>query len=117
MFLNPYYESPLHYDDPVPERNILKYDINLFDKCIYHLFDIQTLNPKPDVLDSIDTFSIKCKFSHVGWQVLEVGNRFFWVLISHFSSAYTSVGWYVGNSSVHKVFKVVIPTCKIDDAK
>jgi hypothetical protein len=59
MFLNPYYEYSLHYNDHISERNIPRDNINLFDEFIDHLFDIQTLNPKPDVLDSINTFSIK----------------------------------------------------------
>jgi hypothetical protein len=32
MFLNPYYESSLHYDDHVPDRKIPRDHINLFDE-------------------------------------------------------------------------------------
>jgi hypothetical protein len=109
MFLNPYYEPSLNHDDPVPDRKIPRDHINLLDEFIDHLFDIQTLNPK---FDSIDTFSIKCKAS-VGWQVLEAGNHFFWVLISYFSSPYTFVGWHVGSPSTSRFFKVIRSTCKI----
>jgi hypothetical protein len=88
MFFNPYYESYLNFDDPLFDRKIPRDHINLFDEFIDHLFETQILNPKSD---SIDTFILKSK-AYVGWQVLEVGNRFFWVLISHFSSRYTFVG-------------------------
>jgi hypothetical protein len=111
MFLNPCYESSLHHDDPVPDRKVPRDDTNLFDEFMDHPFNVQTLNPKSD---SIDTFSIKCKAS-VGWHVLEVGDRFFWVLISHFSSPYTFVGWHVGSPSTHKFFKVIRSACKAGD--
>jgi hypothetical protein len=58
-FLNPLYESSLHYDDPIYDRKIPKDDINMFDECIDHIFDIQTLNLKPEVLDPIDAFNVR----------------------------------------------------------
>jgi hypothetical protein len=88
MFFNPCYESSLQHDDPVLDRKVPRDDTYLFDEFMHHPFNVQTLNLKSD---SIDTFSIKCKTS-VGWHVLEVGNRCFWVLINHFSTPYTFVG-------------------------
>jgi len=60
-FLNPLYKSCLHNDDPIYNKKIPKYDINRFDDCIDHIFDIQTLNPQTEVLNSIDTCSVKCR--------------------------------------------------------
>jgi len=59
IFLNPLYESSLHYDDPISDMKIPKDDINMFDECIYHIFDIQTLNLKHRVLDPIDDFNVR----------------------------------------------------------
>jgi hypothetical protein len=68
MFLNPLYESSLHYHDPFSDQKIPKDGINMFDECIDHIFDIQTLNPifdiqalnhKSEVLYPIDTFNVK----------------------------------------------------------
>jgi hypothetical protein len=116
MFLNPLYESSLHYDDPISDRKIPKDDINMFDECIDHIFDIQTLNPKPEVLDPIDTFNVRCKTHLVGWHILKDGDHFFWVLISPFSSPYASVGWHVSKFSLCKVFQVMKSACKTNDA-
>jgi hypothetical protein len=101
----------LNHDDLVPDRKIPRDHINLCDEFIDQLFDTQTLNIKSD---PIDTFSIKCK-EFVGWHVLEVGDHFFWVLIIHFSSPYTLVGWHVGSPSTHKFFKVIRSSCKAGD--
>jgi hypothetical protein len=62
MFLNPCYESSLHHDDHVPDRKVPRNDTNLFDEFMDHPFNVQTLYPKSD---SIDTFSITCK-AYVG---------------------------------------------------
>jgi hypothetical protein len=93
MFFNPCYESSLHHDDLVPDRKVHKDDTNLFVEFMDHPFKVQTLNPKSN---SINTFIITGKAS-VGWHVLEVGGRFFWVLINHISAPYTFVGWHVGS--------------------
>jgi hypothetical protein len=82
MFLNPCYESSLHHDNHVPYRKIPNDDNKLFDEFINHPFKVQTLNPKSN---SIDIFIISGKAS-VGWHVLEIDDRYFWVLINHFSS-------------------------------
>jgi hypothetical protein len=100
MFFNPCYESSLHHDDPVPDRKVPKDDTNLFDKFMDHPLKVQTLNPKSN---SVNTFIITGKAS-VGWHVLEVGGRFFWLLINHISAQYTSVGWHFGNGSEDKNF-------------
>jgi hypothetical protein len=107
MFLNPLYESSLHYDDPICDEKIPKDDINMFDECLDHIFDIQILNHKYEVLDPIDTFNVRCKTHLVGWHILEDGDHFFWVLIGHFLSPYVSVGWHVGKISFRKVFLVM----------
>jgi len=91
MFLNPLYHS-LHYDDPISDRKITTYNIMVFDEPINPIFDIPTLNLKPEIFNSIDTFSVRCKTHLVGWHVLKDGNLFFWVLICHSPSPYTSIG-------------------------
>jgi hypothetical protein len=111
MFLNSYYKSSLHHDDHVPDRKVPRDDTNLFDKCIDHLFNVQTLYHRSSI---IDTFSTKCKAS-VGWHVLEAGDHLFWVLISHFSSPYTFFGWHVGRPSMCTFFKVIRFACKVGD--
>jgi hypothetical protein len=111
MFFNPCYESSLHHDDHVPDRKVLRDDINLFDEFMDHPFKVQTLNPKSN---SINTFIITGKAS-VGWHVLEVGGRFFWVLINHIFAPYTSVGWHFGSPSMHKFVKLIRPACKAGD--
>jgi hypothetical protein len=73
--------------------------------------NIGSPNPKSN---SIDTFSIKCK-SSVGWHILKVGNCFSWVLISHFSSPYTYVGWHGGSPSTCIFFQVIRSACKAGD--
>jgi hypothetical protein len=94
MFLNPLYSS-LHYDDPISDRKIATDGIMMFDESIDPIFDIQTLNLKPEIFNPIDAFSVRCKAHLVGWHVLKDGNHFFWVLIGHFPSPYASVGWHV----------------------
>jgi hypothetical protein len=95
MFFNPCYESSLHHDDPVPDRKVHKDDTNLFVEFMDHPFNVQTLNPKSN---SINTFIITGKAS-VGWHVLEVGDHFFWVLINHFSSPH--ICWLACWQSLH----------------
>jgi hypothetical protein len=112
MFFNPCYESSFHHDDPVPDRKVHRYDSNLFVDFMDHPFKVQTLNPKSN---SIDTFIIIGKAS-VGWHVLEIGDRFFCLLINHFSEPHTSVGWHVGSPSMHKFVKLIRFTCKEGDA-
>jgi hypothetical protein len=125
MFLNPLYESYLHYHDPFFNQNIPKDGINMFDECTYHIFNIQTLNPifniqalnhKYEVLYPIDSFNVRCKTHLVGWNILEDIDHSFWVLIGHFSSPYAFVGWHVSVLSFRKVFLVMSPSCKTLDA-
>jgi hypothetical protein len=111
MFLNPYYESSLHHEGPVPDRKVPRDDTVLFDEFMHHPFNVQTLNLKSD---SIDTFTIKCRAS-VGWHVLEVGDRFFWALINHFFASYTFVGWHVDSPSTYKFVKLIRSACKACD--
>jgi hypothetical protein len=87
----------------------------MFDESIDPILDIETSNHKPDVLDPIDAFSIRCKAHLVGWKVLQDGNQFFWVLISLFPSPYASVGWQVGEISLCNAFQVMNPACKTND--
>jgi hypothetical protein len=77
-----------------------------------HPLKVQTLNPKSN---SINTFINSGKAS-VGWHVLEVGGRFFWILINHISAQYTSVGWHFGCSSTYKFVELIRPACKEGDA-
>jgi hypothetical protein len=107
MFINPCYESSLNHDDLVIDIKVYTGDIKLFDKFINHPFKVQTLNPKSN---SVNTFIITGK-AYVGWHVLEGGDRFFLVLINHFSTQYTSVGC----SSTHKFIKPIKPACKACD--
>jgi hypothetical protein len=111
MFFNPCYESSLHHDDPAPNRKVHRYDSNLFVEFMDHPFNVQTLNPKSN---SINTFIITGK-AFVGWHVLEIGDRFFWLLINHISAPYTSFGWHVGSPSTHKVIKLIRSACKAGD--
>jgi hypothetical protein len=111
MLLNPCYESSLHHDNHVPDRKVPRGDTNWFDEFIDHPFKVQTLNPKSN---SIDTFIITSK-EYVGWHVLEIGDRFFWLLINHISASYTFVDWHVGSPSMHKFFKLIGSACKAGD--
>jgi hypothetical protein len=91
IFLNPLYFS-LHYDDPIFDRKIETNGFMMFDESINPIFDIQTLNLKPKIFNPIDAFSVRCKDHLVGWHILKDGNLFFWVLICHSPSPYTSIG-------------------------
>jgi len=115
MFLNPLYYS-LHYDDPISGRKMETYGIRMFDESIDPIFDIQTLNLKLGIFNPINAFSIRCKDHLVGWHVLQDCNRLFWVFIGHFPSPYASIGWSVRNISLRKVFQVMSPVCKENDA-
>jgi hypothetical protein len=77
-----------------------------------HPFEVQTLNPKSN---SINTFINSGKAS-VGWHVLEVGGRFFWILINHICAQYTSVGWNFGSPSIYKFVELIRPVHKENDA-
>jgi hypothetical protein len=58
MFVNSCYESSLYHDDLVLNRKVHGYDTNLFVEFMDHLFNVQTLNPKSN---SINTFIITGK--------------------------------------------------------
>jgi hypothetical protein len=111
-FLNPLYESYLYYDDPIYDRKIPKDDINIFDEFIDHIFDIQTLNLKPQVLDPIDDFNVRCKSHLVGWQVLQDGNQFFWILIGPLHAMYALIGQHSSPNSL----QTINPTWGFKDA-
>jgi hypothetical protein len=61
IFLNPLYESSLHYDDPIFYRKIATNDTIMFDESIDPIPHIQTLNLKPKIFNPIDSFSVICK--------------------------------------------------------
>jgi hypothetical protein len=115
MFLNPLYSS-LHCDDPIHNVKIARYSIKMFDESVDPIFDIQTLNLKTDVLDSIDVFSIRCKANLFGWKVLRDCNQFFWVLIGPFPSPYAFLGWKFSDLFLHNVFQVINLACKENNA-
>jgi hypothetical protein len=112
MFYNPFYEYSLHHDDYVPNIKVHKDDTNLLVEFMDHPFKVQTPNPKSN---SINTLIIIGK-AFVGWHVLKVGGRFFWILINCISSQYTSVGWHFDSPFTHKFVKLIIPACKAGDA-
>ena len=76
MFFHPCYESSLHHDNPFPDIKVHKDDTNLFVEFMDHPFKVQTLNPKSNPINTLITGK-----AFVGWHVLEVGDRLFWLLI------------------------------------
>jgi hypothetical protein len=106
MFLNPCYESSLRHDDLVSDRKVPRDDNNLFDEFMDHPFKVKILKPKSN---SINIAIITGKTS-IGWHVLEVGGRFFWVLISVLSSPYTSIGLHVDIPFTCKFLKFIRST-------
>ena len=104
MFLNPLYAS-LEYDDHTLGEKIASDGIMMLDEFIITIFDIQTLNHNPEVLDPIDAFSIRHKIHLVGWHILKGGNHLFWVFTGHFPSPYAFVGWKVGKFFLHNALQ------------
>ena len=80
MHLNPLL-SPSVHGSPFPDQEIVNDDLIILEEPIKSILYIKTSNHHSNDIYHAHVFNIKPKPRLVGWQVLQDGNHFFWILI------------------------------------
>jgi hypothetical protein len=109
MHLNPLF-SPLVHGISFPYQEIVNDDLIMLKETINSILNIKTFNRHSNVSN------IKPKSRLVGWQVLQDGNHFLWILIVPLLLPHVFVGWQDDRHSLYIIFQFINHPSKIDDA-
>jgi hypothetical protein len=115
MHLNPLF-SPSVHDSSFPYQEIINDDLIMLKEPINSILNIETSNHQYNDIDHAHVSNIKLKSRLVGWQVLQDGNHFLWILISPLPLLHAFVGWQGDRHSLCIIFQFINHPSKIDDA-
>jgi hypothetical protein len=116
MHLNPLF-SPSVHGISFPDQEIVNDDLIMLEEPINSILNIKTSNHHSNIImDHAHVFNIKPKSRLVGWQVLQDGNHFFWILIGSLPLLHALVGWQGDQYALCIIFQFMNHTSKIDDA-
>jgi len=115
MHLNALF-SPLVHGSSFPSQEIVNDDLRMIKDPINTILFIKISNHHSNVIDHAHVSNIKVKSHIVGWQVLQVGNLFFWILIGSLPLLHAFVAWHVDRHSLCIIFQFINHPSKIDDA-
>jgi hypothetical protein len=114
MHLNPLF-SPSVHGSSFPDQEIVNDDLIMLKEPINSILFIKTSNHHSNVIDHAHVSNIKQKSRLVGWQVLQDGNHFFWILMGPLPLLHAFVGWQGDRHSLCIIFQFINHPSKIDD--
>jgi hypothetical protein len=85
--------SPSVHGSSFPDQEIINDDLIMLKDPIKSILFINTSNHHSNVIDHAHVSNIKPKSHLVGWQVLQDGNHFAWILIGPLPLLHAFVGW------------------------
>jgi hypothetical protein len=100
--------SPLVHGSSFLDQGIVNDDLMMLKEPINSILNIETSNHHSS--------NVKPKSHLVGWQVLQDGDHFFWIMIGPLPLPHAFVGWQGDQHSLCIVFQCMNHPSKIDDA-
>jgi hypothetical protein len=115
MHFNPLF-SPSVHGSFFHNQEILNDDLIILKYPINSILNIKISNHHSNIINHAHVSNIKSNSRLVGWQIVQDGNHFFWILTGTLPLLHVVVGWKGDQYALCIVSQFMNHTYKIDDA-